>query len=99
MDYPSEFQTRADIQANQRQQQWAREALKPAGPNATEAEVLREMRALGGNFVQHLMNLWDAADDANREIIRQAWPHTFREYATKVHYSKLAIEADRASRN
>lgn len=99
MDYPSEFQTQADIQACQRQQQWVRDALKPAGPNATEAEVLREMRAIGGNFVQHLMNLWDAADDANREIIRQAWPHTFREYATKVHYSKLAIEADRASRN
>lgn len=99
MDYPSEFQTQADIQANQRQRQWMRDALKPAGPNATEAEVLREMRAIGGNFVQHLMNLWDAADDANREIIRKAWPHTFREYATKVHYSKLAVEADRASRN
>ncbi|WP_445656854.1 hypothetical protein [Achromobacter sp. NCFB-sbj8-Ac1-l] len=100
MDYPGEFQTQADIQAAERHQQWARDARKPAaGPNATEAEVLREMRALGGNFVQHLMNLWDAADDANREIIRKAWPHTFREYATKVHYSKLAIEADRASRN
>lgn len=68
-------------------------------PNATEAEVLHEMRTLGGNFVQKLMNLWDVADDENREIIRQAWAHKFREYATKVHYSKLAVEADRMGRN
>lgn len=99
MDYPGEFKTKSDIQAAMRQQQWAREALKPAGPDATEAEVLREMRALGGGFVQTLMDLWDKADEANRQIIRSGWPHLFREYATKVHYTKLAIEADRMGRN
>jgi len=45
------------------------------------------------------MEAWDIADAENREIIRQAWAHKFREYATKVHYSKLAIEADRMGRN
>jgi hypothetical protein len=100
MDYPSEFQTKADIQAAERHQQWARDARKPAaGPNATEAEVLREMRAIGGGFIQKLMDAWDIADAENREIIRKAWAHKFREYATKVHYSKLAIEAERMGRN
>ncbi|ASC63626.1 hypothetical protein B9P52_04665 [Achromobacter denitrificans] len=99
MDYPGEFKTQTDIQAAMRQQQWAQDALKPRAPDATEAEVLREMRALGGSFVQDLMRLWDKADEANREIIRRGWSHLFQDYATKVHYSKMAIEADRASRN
>lgn len=68
-------------------------------PNATEAEVLHEMRTLGGSFVQKLMDLWDKADEANRQIIRSGWAHLFLEYATKVHYTKLALEADRMGRN
>lgn len=99
MDYPGEFKTQADIQAAERHQQWARDALKTASPDATEAEVLREMRNIGGSFAQELMRLWDKADEANRQIIRHGWAHLFLDYATKVHYAKMAVEAERMGRN
>lgn len=100
MDYPGEFKTQADIQAAERHQQWARDAHKPAaGPNATTDEIVAEMLVTGGNFAKHLALLWRAADPVNQTKIAASWPSLFAEYATAVHYRKMAIEADRAARN
>lgn len=96
MDYPDEFKTKADIQANQRRQRWARDALKPASPDATPDEITGEMLLTGGSFAKQLALLWRGADEINRRVIAESWPGLFAEYATAVHYRKLAIEAEGA---
>jgi hypothetical protein len=71
----------------------------PNKPNATPDEIVREMLITGGRFATQLALLWRAADPVNRLLIAATWPGLFAEYATAVHYRKLAVEADRASRN
>ncbi|WP_063584272.1 hypothetical protein [Achromobacter ruhlandii] len=99
MDYPSEFLSKDDIKAAERRQQWARDARKPSAPNATPDEIVSEMLVTGGRFAKQLALLWRAADPVNQLLIAATWPGMFAEYATAVHYRKMAVEADRASRN
>ncbi|BEG78442.1 hypothetical protein [Achromobacter xylosoxidans] len=68
-------------------------------PNATTDEIVAEMLVTGGNFAKQLALLWRAADPVNKIKIVASWPSLFAEYATAVHYRKMAVEADRASRN
>lgn len=71
----------------------------PNKPNATSDEIISEMLVTGGRFAKQLALLWRAADPVNQLLIAATWPGMFAEYATAVHYRKMAIEADRMGRN
>lgn len=103
MDYPDEFKTRADILANQRQQQWVRDVPKPAQPMGTDGDAAAAMVEYGGSFMRLVGLAWQAADPMNQARLKEAFRPEFNRYrkdaATLAHYEGLAREAELAGRN
>ncbi len=103
MDYPDEFKTKADIQAAERRQQWARNVPKVAQPKGTDADAAAAMVQYGGSFMRLVGLAWQAADPMNQARLKEAFRPEFDRYrkdaAALKHYQGLAREAELASRN
>lgn len=72
---------------------------QPAYPPVTDERTVRAMLVNGDMFIKTLATAWDLADANNRKRIRTTWADEFRKFATVVHYSEMAKQAEREGRN
>jgi len=49
--------------------------------DVTENEAVDAMQQFGGGFIQALALAWYRADSRNREVLRGAFAHYFKEFA------------------
>lgn len=72
---------------------------QPAYPPVTDGRTALEMRRAGDTFIKALAEAWEVADANDRKRIRTTWADEFRKFATLVHYSEMAKQAEREGRN
>lgn len=59
----------------------------------TDYQIVQAMRIYGGSFAEALANLFDRADPENQQIIKDAWPDLWVQYA-----DMARMRADRKER-
>lgn len=68
-------------------------------PPVTDGRTVRAMIVSDDAFIRTLAGAWEIADANNRKRIRTGWADEFRKFATAVHYSEMAKQAEREGRN